>query len=507
MHVCVVGAGPSGLVALKELRAAGLEATAFEAQERPGGLFVFREADGLVWDTLQLTSSALVTQFSDFPPERPTSFWRHDEYVEYLGAYAARFDLFPHIRCSAPVTSAERVSNGWNVQVGSDAPRHFDAVAVCSGIHRRAHTPRLPGLGTFTGELFSSTQFRRAEPFRGRRVVCVGAGESGGDIVPQIAEVAAECTVSLRRGASFLPRFVNGSPGDYLMTRVRHGVGHDALSLVRRLAQERDAAGTHDADEGPDHFQADPAVGRVVRTALRDTGLPPWQQFATKTTALPESIARGRCQLKPGIASIQGATIRFDDETEVEADVIVFCTGFEPPAWPFLGAHAPAQGLYGRVFAPELGTTAAFIGFARPAIGSIPVISELQARWVARVLSGRCTLPAPQEMRAAIDHDDDVTKRTFPKDFEQLPYLVAHARYLDWVAREIGCMPDVRELRRTPGLLRAFYSAPFTAMQYRLVGPDALPDAAQRLLALPLQPRTPGDRVAARLVAADSGPG
>ena len=491
MNVCVVGAGPSGLVALKELRAAGLDATAFEAQEQPGGLFVFREADGLVWDTLHLTSSALVTQFSDFPPAHPATFWRHDEYVEYLRAYAARFALLPHIQCNAPITRAERVSSGWSVQVGRAAARHFDALVVCSGIHRQAHTPRLPGLDTFTGEVFSSTQFRRAEPFRGRRVVCVGAGESGGDIAPQIAEVAAECTVSLRRGASFLPRFVNGSPGDYLMTRLRHGVGHDALGLVRRLGEEGDAAGTDAADDGPDHFQADPAVGRVVRTALQDTRLLRWQQFATKTAALPESIARGQCRLKPGIASIQGATVRFEDQSEVEADVIVFCTGFEPPAWPFLGAHAPAQGLYRRVFAPELGMSAAFIGFARPAIGSIPVISELQARWVARVLSGQCALPAPQQMHAAIAADDAATERTFPKDFEQLPYLVAHARYLDGVAREIGCMPEVRELRRTPGLLRAFYSAPFTAVQYRLVGPGALPDAAQRLLALPLQPRTP----------------
>ncbi len=491
MQVCVVGAGPSGLVALKELRAAGLDATAFEAQERPGGLFVFREADGLVWDTLHLTSSALVTQFSDFPPERPATFWRHDEYVEYLHAYAAHFDLLPHIRCSAPITAAERTPNGWSVRVGSEAPRHFDALVVCSGIHRQAHTPRVPGLDTFAGEVYSSTQFRRAEPFRGRRVVCVGAGESGGDIAPQIAEVAAACTVSLRRGASFLPRFVNGAPGDYLMTRLRHGVGHEALSLVKRLAQAGDAGGTPPAEEEPDHFQAEPEVGRVVRTALRDTRLARWQQFATKTTALPESVARGQSVLKPGITAIEGSTVRFEDESEVEADVIVFCTGFEPPAWPFLGAHAPARGLYRRVFAPELGKTAAFVGFARPAIGSIPVIAELQARWVARVLSGQCALPGPEAMLEAIAGDEAATTQTFPKDFEQLPYLVAHAKYLDGVAREIGCMPEVRELRRTPGLLRAFYSAPFTAVQYRLVGPGALPDAAQRLLALPLQPRMP----------------
>lgn len=487
MNVCVVGAGPSGVVALKELRAAGLHATAFDSQDRVGGLFVFRESDGLVWDTLHLTSSALVTQFSDFPPAAPAAFWRHDEYVAYLEAYAAHFGLAPHMRFGSPVRSAERVSTGWRVQVGDAGPQHFDALVVCSGIHHRPHVPDIPGLNTFTGDVSTAATFRRADAFRGQRVVCVGGGEAGGDIAPQIAQVAESCTVSLRRGANFLPRYVNGAPGDYLMTRLRHGVGHDALLLPRRRARERADADGRPADDEPDHFQYDPEVGGVVRASLRNTGLARWQQFATKTAALPEAVARGRCRLAPGIARVDGATIHFVDHTCTDADALVFCTGFEPPTWPFLGDASPRGGLYRRVFDPALGAAAAFIGFARPAIGSIPVIAEMQARWVSSVLTGQCALPSPDDMRASITADEAETAQMFPKDVSQLPYLVAHAQYLDTVARELGCMPSLGDLRRTPGLLRAFYSAPFTALQYRLVGPGALPDAAARLLTLPLQ--------------------
>jgi len=490
-------------VAVKELRAAGLNATAFEAQARPGGLFVFRESDGLVWDTMQLTSSALATQFSDFPPEKVVAFWRHQEYLEYLSAYAARFNLLEHLRFDSPVVRAERSESGWKVWIAGDPPRYFDALVVCSGIHRRAHTPRIPGLETFPGTVVSSTRFRRPEPFRGLRVVCVGGGESAGDIVPQIAGVAAECTVSLRRGASFLPRFIDGAPGDHQMTRLKHGVGHGALVLARRLRQERDTPGDRTMDEGPDDFCAEPAVGRVVRSTLLQTGLERWQQFATKTSALPESIASGQCRLKPGIVDIRGSLIRFRDESTVEADVLVLCTGFEPPAWPFLGSFAPTRGLYRQVFDPSLGATAAFVGFARPAIGSIPVISEMQARWVARVLSRQSDLPDAEVMRTAIVADQTATKQAFPKDFEQLPYLVSHVRYLDGLAREIGCMPEVGDLRKTPGLLRAFYAAPFTTLQYRLVGPGAVRDAAQRMLTLPLQ----GDRNHTVRDAPPAGPG
>jgi cation diffusion facilitator CzcD-associated flavoprotein CzcO len=487
VSVCVVGAGPSGLVALKELRAVGLDAVAFEAQSGPGGLFVFRESEGLVWDTLRLTSSVLVTQFSDFPPDTEALFWRHDEYVDYLRDYADRFDLSAHIRFDSPVTRVEPVTNGWNVQVADGPARHFDALVVCSGLHHRPYTPPIRGLETFTGAVIPSTRFRRPDVFRGLRVVCIGGGESAGDIVPQIADVAAECTVSLRRGAYFLPRFVNGVPGDYLLTRLRHGVGHGALGLLRRLAEERTPAGRPTPDEGPWQLQADPEVGRVVRSTFADTSLTRWQQFATKTSTLPESIVRGRCRLKPGIVDIQGSSVRFRDDSTADADVLVLCTGFEPPSWPFLGALSPTRGLYRQVFDPGLGARAAFVGFARPAIGSIPVISELQARWVARVFSGSCRLPGPDEMSRSIAAAEAATRARFPKDFDQLPYLVPYAEYLDSLAREIGCMPEVRDLRDPAGLLRAFYSAPFTALQYRLVGPGALPDAKRRMLELPIQ--------------------
>ena len=485
MKVCVVGAGPSGLVALKELRAAGLDATAFEAQPGCGGLFRFREADGLVWDTLRLTSSSVVTQFSDFPPEVAPPFWRHDEYVAYLNAYATHFDLTEHLRFQAPVTRVERAPHGWHVWAGADGPRRFDALVISSGIHRQPHIPHIPGLERFRGQVLSAAHYRRAHPFRGLRVVCVGGGESAGDIAPQVAEVAAACTVSLRRGACFQPRFINGVPGDYQTNRLKHGVGHAGLTLLRRVAYERAASGAS-ADGSPDHHDAHAAADDITATALARTGLARWQQFATKTSGIPESVARGRCTLKPGIANLEGHVVWFDDGSTVEADVLLFCTGFERPSWPFLGPLSPSHGLYRHVFAPDLGASMAFVGFARPAIGAIPVIAEMQARWVARVMSGHASLPAPVEMHRRIEMADAATRAAFPKDVEQLPYLVRHAEYLDALAREIGCMPDVRDLRTTPGLLRAFYTAPFTALQYRIVGPNALPDARERMLRLPL---------------------
>merc|ERR1711874_130699 len=105
----------------------------------------------------------------------------------------------------------------------------------------------------------------------------------------------------------------------------------------------------------------------------------------------------GSLQLRPGIVGFGGGhDVVFSDGSKTQADVVVCCTGYSP-AVPFLrdkaltlgegGAIDPAGQLYKRVFAPRCGASLAFIGFARPQIGAMPPIAELQGRWFAAVLA------------------------------------------------------------------------------------------------------------------------
>jgi dimethylaniline monooxygenase (N-oxide forming) len=490
VRIGIIGAGAAGLATLKELRAAGFDATAFEARPRLGGLFVYDESDGLVWDSLRLTSSTLVTRFSDFPaPPNASLHMTHDEYLRYLEAYATRFDLWPHLRFSSPVETALPDGAAWSMRVRGGPALRFDAIVVCTGVHQHPFTPQIPGLDRFTGTLHHAARFRRPDAFRGQRVVCVGAGESGGEIIPRVAEVARSCSVTLRRGAYFLPRLVDGMPGDYLTTRIVHGFGSSEVPVLRRWGVARAAflRGAHPKIPPEDHFDA--TVAPTVRSLFEATGLSEQRQFATKTDALAIAIAKGACTVRPGIEGVAGSTVRYVDGTVDEADAILLCTGFDVPGWPFLGARAPRGSLYQRILDPRLGSRIAFVGFVRPAIGAIPPIAEMQARWVAEVFSGRIELPDPHEMQKRIEDEDAWTRETFPKDCGQLPYLVAHARYLDGLAVEIGCMPSLEDVSTPRELLRKFLAAPFTTLQYRITGPGSLPDAKHRLLELPVHPK------------------
>jgi dimethylaniline monooxygenase (N-oxide forming) len=81
---------------------------------------------------------------------------------------------------------------------------------------------------------------------------------------------------------------------------------------------------------------------------------------------------------------------------------VVLCTGFRTHL-PFYTANPKLDGrdLYKNVFLP--GESAlAFIGFARPNVGALPPVAELQARWFAGVVAGKLHLP-----NAELDACDD----------------------------------------------------------------------------------------------------
>jgi dimethylaniline monooxygenase (N-oxide forming) len=298
----------------------------------------------------------------------------------------------------------------------------------------------------------------------------------------------------LRRGAYFLPRIVEGLPGDYLTTRLAHGFGSHAS--LRELNLARAVLLRGDVPEHPPEEHFEPPLQPVVRALFAQTQLSTRQQFATKTDALPRAIALDACSLRPEIEVIEGSTIHYVDGSKEEADVLLFCTGFDFPTWPFFGSRSVSRSLYRRILDPELGPSIAFVGFARPAIGAIPPIAEMQARWVAQVLAGRISVPDADRMRAEIASEEAWTRDAFPKDHEQLPYIVAHARYMDELAVDLGCMPAIADLRAPRDLLEKFFLSPITTLQYRLVGPGALADAQQRLLDLPVHPknRRPDDQ-------------
>lgn len=141
--VLVIGAGPSGLVALKELREANIEAMAIEQRSDFGG--VFAPSSGVTYEKLHLTTSNMFMEFSDFPPlDSKMKYWSQCEYYDYLDSYVHHFALRPHIHFNTTMEHAKLDVNGkWRVKLLANGGKQgrnnetvlmtFDYLVVATG--------------------------------------------------------------------------------------------------------------------------------------------------------------------------------------------------------------------------------------------------------------------------------------------------------------------------------------------------------------------------------------
>jgi dimethylaniline monooxygenase (N-oxide forming) len=511
-RVAVVGAGPSGLVTVKELLEEGHEPICFERAASLGGVFRFDENDGVVWESCRLTSSGLLTAFSDYPVHSSCAgHMTVREYVEYLAKYCDAFDVTRHIYFNTRVDCVGRTPEGeWLVR--TSGPRgvldeRYDAVAICSGLHQHPHVPNFPGQDTFTGEYLHGAHYRRPKQVVGKKVLVVGAGESGADIVAEVSAHAAETVLSLRRGVGVQSRTAFGKPRDYLTSRILNGASHWVFQTrnpkddrKRRLYKSLFLPLVF-VDKCLQLFfiffweflpllfaprltdiKTNLKTRKLIRQLLAESGGVLTEQFGTKTDEFVRAMVVGRCRRVPGIQRFEGSRVVFSDGNCFEPDLVIFCTGFDTKV-PFLSDGLADGPRYLHAFNPMVGADLGFIGFLRPAFGAIPPLAELQARWFSLLQSNRLKLPSADTMLKSIDHWTRYRAHIFRAMRGRLDHLVDHTPFCDALARQIGCKPTGAAIRAENRRFRLrFFAAPFVAAQYRMVGPHAKPWIARDVI-------------------------
>ena len=191
--VCIIGAGSSGLTAAKTFPVRGIPFDCLERERDIGGLWNEATNTGVVYESTYLVSSR--NDFEDYPlPEEYPTYPSHRETLAYLRAYAMNFGILDKIELNATVERAERVKDGWRVKVPSEArPRFYRALVIANGHH---HVPRMPTIpGTFAGEIMHSRNYHSVRQLADKRVVVVGSGNSGCDIVVDATSVVAAVSV------------------------------------------------------------------------------------------------------------------------------------------------------------------------------------------------------------------------------------------------------------------------------------------------------------------------
>jgi dimethylaniline monooxygenase (N-oxide forming) len=227
MKVGVIGAGPSGLTTIKQLRDEGHDVVCFDRNADIGGIWYRHAEDNdtmKVYDDMYLTISMKLMSFSDFMVE-DRIFADREGYLRYLHAYSDKYALRQYINFNSEVDSIERSGEDWCVSVtanGQQEHHTFQALAICSGPFRKPNV-NIPYLEQFSGEVIHSSRYRNSRKFRGKRVLVIGLAESGANIVRQISDVSSECTLAIRSRSYLLPRVPAGQYStDSLTIRADH---------------------------------------------------------------------------------------------------------------------------------------------------------------------------------------------------------------------------------------------------------------------------------------------
>jgi cation diffusion facilitator CzcD-associated flavoprotein CzcO len=367
--VCIIGAGSSGLAAAKIFAERGIPFDCIERENDIGGLWNETTATGVVYDTTYLVSSRRYTGFEDFPmPEEYPTYPSHREALAYLRDYAQNFGILDRIQFNTNVERVERTDEGWLVHILGARPRLYRALVLATGHHDVPRFPKIPG--KFTGEVMHSRDYRSVKQLIDKVVVVVGAGNSACDIVVDATSVAHAVYQSMRRGTYFVPKFMLGRPTDGIVNfceklPLPRGVRNVIYTLWHKLM-----------------------VGSNERYGLPEPEHRIMDTHPTMNTVLPQLAAHGRIGIKPEITELKGRKVRFADGTEVEADLLVYATGYEI-ALPLIDKDLVFDeegrlSLFANVFHPEFDDFFA-VGLIQ-ANGSIWRLAEDQSKLVASFL-------------------------------------------------------------------------------------------------------------------------
>lgn len=312
----IVGAGPAGLSVAACLARAGRR---FELIERA-------EAVGSAWrshyERLHLHTDKTHSElpFHPYPRDYP-KYPSRDQLVEYLESYAAAMKLAP--RLGETVTKAQRGREHWDVTTSRATYRAANLV-VATGNAQVPELPEIAGRASFRGEVIHSSAYRNGAPYRGKSVLVVGFGNSGGEIAIDLVEHGANTELAVRSAVNVIKREMLGMPVlsatkalGWLPPRLA-----DALSWpVRRLT-----------------------VGDIRKVGLRELPYGPMVQVK-RTKKIPlidigtlALIREGKIKVRTGIARMDRDEVVFDDASRGRYDAVVLATGYRPGVAAFLAS-------------------------------------------------------------------------------------------------------------------------------------------------------------------------
>ena len=282
LDAVVVGGSQAGLAMAWHLARQHLRFVVLDAAPELGHTWRSR------WDSLKLFTPTQHDALPGMPfPGPPDTYPSKDAVAGYLKAYAAAFDL--PVRLNSPVTSLSQTDEGFKIHTQREV---FNArqVVVATGPFQQPFTPPAAQQLDASVTQLHSAEYRNPRALPDGPVLVVGGGNSGFQIAEELASAGRQVDLSIATRAPMLPQRLAGQDLFWWLTR---------LGLMRVNAGSR--------------------LGRRLRAR---------PDFVIGSSR--RGLKAAGVRFRPAVTGADGRTVRFADGTRLDAEVVIWATGYRP---------------------------------------------------------------------------------------------------------------------------------------------------------------------------------
>ena len=315
-----------------------------------------------------------VKQLSNLPhlpfPEDYPLYVSREQLVDYFDQYAQHFKLKPHFGQS--VNSVKKVGKEWTTITKDGSKFKSKNVIVATGVNRVPNIPSWSGQEQFQGTIIHAKNYKNAAPFKGKKVLVVGMGNTGAELALDLSEQECETYISVRGPVSIVPRDLNGRPVQLTtiqLAKLPFGIGDWLGNFIRGIY-----------------------LGDLKKYGLNAPKLSPAQQLKEtgKTPVVDigtvNQIKAGKIKVMPEMDTFDASGVLFKNGERKDLDAIILATGYTAKVSDFL---ADTNDLLNRDNLPKQAIFEGknkglyFIGFDNYKLGGILGIIRTESEMIA----------------------------------------------------------------------------------------------------------------------------
>ena len=486
MKVIIIGSGQSGLVACKTFIEEGYDVRVLEKTSNNGLFYSIPEKDYFRW-----SSSRYISGFSDFPiPDQGTAWLTLRQYQHYLESYKQYFGLEKYIDYNCNVIQATPNKSGWKVTYENNNEYmvdYCDKLIISTGLNS---VPKYPDLGSFKGlvlhthDVYKMNKQQWQDTFRKKRVLVIGGGESAFDIGRVAVEYSEKVYYCSKNYIEWFPdagrtteenkEFEDcyrtadlgwnniATPTDTHLNYIEYSLPTPVSGFWHNFGREIFVQ----------------CLGRPVRCShnhkelcdLTDTPENLFSKYVVKRTPFMCDIHMGKVNLIKYPTQFQTNFV-ISEGKKYKVDIIICATGYKKE-FPFLKEKYYKTPLIKKII-PEKYPNIAFIGFARPTMGSINNIAEMQSWWTTLYWKHQLSYSVRNLQWGRGEDPLDIEN-------EHVTTIVIGNYYMKDLAMDMGIQPDLVQILITdPVLWGKIIHSTIHPMLFRLQGQFSYPGSRE----------------------------